>query len=113
MMKTMKAMFPYLLLLAANYYIVPLFMVDTGSAMVLLLAVMPCICIGGSFLYGFRNGFHIAYPVLAAALFVPSLFIYYNASAWIYASIFGGAALVGNGLGAWLCKAEPSAKKGE
>lgn len=108
MRKTTKEMLPYLLVLFVNFYILPLLMADTGTAMILLLAVMPGICTGCSLLYGLKRGFHTAYPVLAAALFLPTIYIHYNSSALLYTAVFGAAALFGSGLGAWIRKGRRS-----
>lgn len=104
MVNTAKNMLLYLFVLFVDFYILPLFMMNTGTAMILLLAVMPGICAGCSLLYGLRHGFHIAYPVLAAALFIPTVYIHYNSSAWVYTAAFGAAALFGDGLGALIRK---------
>lgn len=109
MKKAMKEMLPYLFVLFVNFYILPLFMADTGTAMILLLVVMPGICAGCSLLYGLKRGFHTAYPVLAAALFIPTIYIHYNSSARVYTAVFGAAALFCSGLGAWIHKTRKAA----
>ncbi len=94
-----KKMLPYLAVLAADFYLLPALMRDTGSAMVMLLMVIPLVCFACSLVYGIRNSFCIWYCVAAAVLFAPSVFIYYNASAWVYIIGYGVAALLGNLIG--------------
>ena len=94
-----KRMIPYLAVLAVDFYLLPALIRDTGSGMVMLLMVIPLVCFACSLVYGIRNSFCIWYCVIAAALFVPTIFIYYNASAWIYVVGYGIAALLGNLIG--------------
>ena len=51
MKKNFTAMLPYLLVLAADFYLLPLLMRDTGGAMVMMLCVMPVI----AFVCGMRG----------------------------------------------------------
>lgn len=99
-----KKMLPYLAILAADFYLLPALIRNTGSAMIMMLAVIPLVCFACSLVYGIRNSFCIWYCVAAAAMFAPSIFIYYNAGAWFYAIIYGIVALLGNLTGAALHK---------
>lgn len=83
------------LLLAADFYLLPCFISDTGSAMLLLLVLMPVVCFSLSVWYGMKNGATLFYPLAVAVLFVPSIFLFYNSSAWVYAVAYGVAALLG------------------
>ena len=47
-------------------------------------------------MYGIRNGFDFWYAFIVAILFIPSIFIFYNSSAWIYVVVYAGIALLGN-----------------
>lgn len=85
----------YCILLLA-FYAVPLFMKDTGSTMAFLLAIIPAICFMTSLAYGIKNGFHVRYAVIAAGMFIPSIFLFYNETAWIYAIAYGCIAFLGN-----------------
>jgi len=96
---TVKNAIPYALFLALDYYALPLLIQNTGTAMVLLLVVVPLLCLICSIVYGIKQGFHLLYAVMAALLFVPSIFVYYNTSAWVYILIYGVVALIGNGIG--------------
>ncbi len=99
MMKTLKNMGPYLAVNALDFYGLPLFIKNTGTGMLLLLVIMPLVCLICAAFYGARHGFHWQYTVLTAALFVPTIFIYYNSSAAVYVLAYGAAALIGNLLG--------------
>ena len=90
---------PYLLALAADFYLLPLLARDTGSAMLLMLCAMPLAAFFTAVVFGVRRGFHLALPAAALVLFLPSVFLYYNSSAWIYAPVYAAAVLAGNGLG--------------
>lgn len=79
-----------------NFYLLPLFIADTGSAMVVLLVLIPAVCFAISVVYGLKNGFRLEYPAITAVLFIPSVFIYYNSSAWVYIVAYGVIALLGN-----------------
>lgn len=95
-----KKMLPYLILLCITFYLFPLLIQNTGMGMLILLIVMPLICFVCSFLYGIKNYFQPLFSILLAVLFIPSLFIYYNSSALIYAFIYGLLSLLGLFLGA-------------
>lgn len=99
-MKTrLISLIPYALVLAADFYLLPLLMKDTGTAMLFMLCVMPLIAFISGVVYGAINGFNPILPIAALILFVPSIFIYYNSSAWIYSVIYAVIVLAGNGFG--------------
>lgn len=87
---------PYYAAMLLNFYLFPLFMADTGSAMIILLNLIPAVCFAISTAYGMKYGFHPVYAVIVAILFIPSMFIYYNTSAWVYIPGYGIIALLGN-----------------
>lgn len=67
--------------------------------MVLMLCVMPFIAFAAAVVYGMRNGFSLALPVAALVLFIPTVFIHYNSSAWVYAVVYAVIVLAGVGTG--------------
>lgn len=103
-MKIIKSMLPYLLVLAVDFYLLPLLITDTGLGIMMMLVVMPLICIGCSIVYGSKQAFHWQYPILAMVLFLPTVFLYYNISAWVYVPSYAIAALVGNLIGSFFRK---------
>ena len=72
--------------------------------MTILLIVIPLITLINSLIYGLRNIFDFIYPLVVAIMFIPTLFIYYNASAWIYIISYSLIALIGELLGKTLQK---------
>lgn len=102
-------MLPYLAIPALLFYLLPLMIRDTGSAMAVLLAALPLGCVMVSLFYGWKNGFQWMYPMFIALLFVPTVFIYYNDSAWGYVLAYGILSLAGNAIGAWIGKLKKKA----
>jgi len=90
---------PYGLLLLINYYALPLIIRDTGTAMLVLLVLVPLTSFVCSMVYGVKRGFHFLYVGIATLLFIPSIFIFYNSSAWVYVLFYGVVALAGNSIG--------------
>ncbi len=98
-MNKFKKMLPYLVVITIAFYLLPLIGRDTGSFMLILLVAMPIVCFIASLLYGLKEGFQLLYPVMVAALFTPTIFIYYNSSAWMYIVIYAVIALIGTAFG--------------
>ena len=97
-----KKMFPYVIyaaVLALAFYLLPLLIQDTGSGMFVLLLVAPALTFIASLFFGIRQGFSVILPLLVAALFAPTLFIFYNESAWIYIPAYAVIGLIGNAIG--------------
>ena len=95
-MKVFKGMIPYLGGIVAAFYLLPLCMRNTGGAMLVLLLVMPVLCLGISFAYGRKRGFHLFNPLAVSLCFLPSIWIFYNESALIYVAVYGALALLGS-----------------
>lgn len=95
----MKPMAPYLAVLAADFYLLPLLIRGTGSAMLFLLAVMPLAAFAAAVHYGTRQGFRPWLSIAALALFLPTTLLYYNGSAWVYGVFYALTVLAGTGLG--------------
>ena len=99
MKKKLLALIPYAIVLAINFYLLPLFVNNTGMAMLLMLCVIPMITFICALIYGVRQGFGYLLPTTATILFAPTIFIYYNSSAWVYIIAYAVIALAGNGIG--------------
>lgn len=99
MKKNFAAFVPYGIILVIDFYLLPFLAKDTGTAMLLLLCVMPFAAFVSAVIYGMRNGFCITLSIAALALFIPTIFIHYNTSAWIYAPAYAVIVLAGTGLG--------------
>lgn len=103
-MEKLKKNWIYYLIILIAFYLVPIRITDTGSGMAILLIVIPLIALITSLIYGLRNTFDFIYPLVVAIMFIPTLFIYYNASAWIYIIGYSLIALIGELLGKTLQK---------
>lgn len=77
------------------FYLLTLLMKDTGSAMFILLFVIPVITFVNAIIFGKKNSFDILYPLLVMVIFVPYVLIYMNESATIYIFIYGAISLMG------------------
>ena len=104
MKKSVKSLIIFLLINIAIFYIFPSFITDTGSAITVLLIILPLSCLFIAVRYGSLNSFHLAYPLLVALAFTPTIWIFFNESAWVYIPAYGGIALIGNLIGAGICK---------
>lgn len=82
---------------AVIFYLGPLFIVDTASAMMLLLILFPFVVIVFSFLNALYNS-SCLYAVLIMLIFAPTVWLYYNESATVYIWIYGALSLISGGL---------------
>lgn len=99
MKKKLSALLPYVIVLAIIFYVLPLLIKDTGIGMLMLLLVIPLLTFICALIHGVRQGFDFLLPLATAVLFAPTIFIFYNASAWVYIIAYAVIALVGNGIG--------------
>ena len=103
-MDKIKKNWVYYFIIFITFYLIPILIQDTGSGMFILLIVIPLITLITSIIYGLRNVFDFIYPLIVAILFIPTLFIYYNISAWVYIISYSLIALIGEILGKTLQK---------
>ena len=99
MKNKLTALIPYAIALAMEFYLLPLLMKDTGTSMLLMLCVMPLAALVCGVICGVRQGFAVLLPLVAMALYAPTVFIYYNVTAWVYIPIYGVIVLAGIGVG--------------
>lgn len=92
----------FYVILVLDFYGLPWLIRDTGSAMAMMLAVMPVVCVAASAGYGLRNGFRFGYVLAVAALFAPTIWIFYDESAWVYTVVYAGLAAVSSLIAGWL-----------
>lgn len=95
-MDKLKKNIVFYILLFIDFYVIPWFIKDTGSAMIVMLMIIPLICLITSIFYGIRNGFDFGYILIVAIIFTPSIFMFYNSSAWVYVVVYTVIALLGN-----------------
>lgn len=103
-MEKLKKNWIYYFIMFIAFYLVPILIKDTGSGMTILLIVIPLITLITSLIYGLRNTFDFVYPLIVAILFIPTLFIYYNTSTWIYIIVYSVIAVIGELIGKILQK---------
>ena len=99
-----KRMLPFLIFMAVVFYVLPFWIKDMSSSIIIMLTITPVLCFACSLLCGAYNSFSLWYVLLVMLLFVPAIFIYYNISAWIYIVGYGFFALAGNAIGVLLKK---------
>ncbi len=102
----MKKYIIYIAVLLLAYYVSPLIIKDTGSAMFVLLLLVPIVNFVLSFIYGVKCKFNIIYPLISGILFIPTIFIYYNSTATFYIVVYIVISLVGLLLGRIFYKKE-------
>ena len=95
-MDKLKKNIVFYILLFIDFYVIPSFIKNTGSAMIVMLMIIPLICLLTSVFYGIRNGFDFWYILIVAIMFTPSIFMFYNSSAWVYVVGYTVIALLGN-----------------
>ena len=103
-MKKIREMSVYLIVIILAFYVLPAFINDTGTGIFFLLILTPIICFVTSIIYGIRHSFNLIFLLLIIALFIPTIFIFYNESAAIYVLIYGIIAAIGNLLGSLIKK---------
>ncbi len=98
-MNTLKKMAPYTLLCAVAFNILPLFVNSTGGFMLNLLVLFPSLCFLSSLLYGLKQGWNLLYPIMIGILFIPTISLFYNRTAWVYCLGYSLLSLLGLYLG--------------
>lgn len=98
----LKQSVPLIACVVLVFYMLPLLIFDTSSAFTILLLAFPLTCLATAFIHGTKVSIDLFYPVLVMACFIPSIYIFFNESAWAYTYIYGAIALVGNLLGSSL-----------
>lgn len=98
-MKKLQEMLNYLIVLALVFYATPVLVEDTGSGMFILLGLVPLSTFLVSLVYGWLKSFSLLFPILVAALFVPTVYMFYNESALVYVAAYGVISLIGTFVG--------------
>lgn len=81
--------------LCINFYLFPFLFKESNQEMMVLLVVMPLITICLGIVYTSLVQPHWVYPLLVGVAFIPTMFMYYSISAWIFAIIHFLAFIVG------------------
>lgn len=101
-----RALFTPFFLLVTAFYLLPLLLKNTGASMIMLLVIFPAVCVVAASLVAWRSGFTWWWPLLAGLLFLPTIWIYYNSSAWVYTVAYGLVSLLGLGASVLMKKVE-------
>jgi hypothetical protein len=101
-MSRFKKLFPYSAAAASYFYLLPLLGRDTGSFILILIFAVPLLCLLTGLILGARHGIDLLYPLIVGSLFIPSIFLYYNSTAWVYILLYAMIAFGGNVLGSRL-----------
>lgn len=81
------------------------FISDTGSAIFILIILIPFILAINSTVYGARaKSFDLIYPVVSTIVFLPFVFIAMNESALVYAPAYLVIMLIFSGLSSFIAK---------
>lgn len=107
----MKKFLPFVLVILVAYYVFPLFIVDTGSGMFFLLLVIPLVSFLCAMVYSWKYSFNIFFVLCFSLLFIPTVYLFYNETAWNYVALYGAVALLGGLIGVGLRKVESLVKK--
>lgn len=99
MKKKLLSLIPYVVILAINFYLLPLLSKNTGMAILTMLLIMPLITFLAALIYAYISGFSIFLPLVVVLLFLPSVFIFYNESAYVYIVVYGIISIIGDFIG--------------
>lgn len=103
MEKFMKII-PYLFVQLLIFYFIPIVIKDTGSAMFTMLVMIPILSFITSLILGYRDKLQPLFPLCVMIVFIPSIYLFYNESAWIYILVYGIISFVGNLIGSIISK---------
>ena len=98
-MKKIYNIWPYLLAVAAVFYLLPMAAPYLLKNEMLQMGVMVLLTVGISAWCGVKHGFAWVFPLCVGLIFWPSIYLFYNRTAWIFVIFFAVAALLVNGLG--------------
>ena len=101
-MKKIKNLLPYLFIMGLAFYGFPF--IDRESGMLTLLILFPIVCFLVALVYSVKHSFSLVYSIIVMALFIPTIFIFYNETASIYVGMYGVISIVGNLLGSFVKK---------
>ncbi|MCR8967053.1 hypothetical protein [Streptococcus zalophi] len=86
-------------IVALIYYLSPLLLIqDTGSAIFILLIILPLFVFIVSEIYTVKNGFKWYFPIVVGLLWIPNIFLL-NDSAAFYIVFYGIISLIGQIIG--------------
>lgn len=97
MKQNIKGALVYLLLSIITFYLLPIIIPDFKPG--LLMLIFPIISFVLTFIHTLKNGFLIWLPIAVIIIFIPSMFIFYNYTAWGYIPIYACVMFLGGLFG--------------
>ena len=107
MKQILKKLIVYTIILVVVFYLIPIstkMEVPKELMITLLIVLNPIACLGTGAVFGLKHGFKWYFLILTPLLFIPSMYIFYNDSAFIYATIYIIFSALGMGIGCILRK---------
>lgn len=105
----LKTYFKYIGLFVLEFFGFQFLIQDTSSAMFILLIATPLCVLIESIMFGYAHGkFDIFFLLILEIVFIPSVFVFMNESALIYAFVYGVLGAVGEVIGIFIGKAKKS-----
>lgn len=98
-MSKFNKMIPYLIIYSISVYVLPLFGSSTGSYILILLFLLPTVSFVLSYLYAMNNKRNFLFSLFVGLIFIPSVYVYYNSSAYFYVGFYAVVSGVGNIIG--------------
>ncbi len=102
-----KKLMMYVIVLITVFFLIPIITllgVPKEFLITLLFVVNPVACLGTGAVFGIKHGFKWYFILLAPVLFIPSIFIFYNDSAWVYSAAYLLSSAAGLAIGCILRK---------
>src|SRR5659263_109801 len=102
MKQILRKLIVYIIILAVVFYLIPIAtkMGAPKELMITLLIVLNSIvCLGTGAIFGIKHGFKWYFLMLAPLLFIPSMYVFYNDSAFIYVVMYLFLSAAGLGIG--------------
>ena len=97
-----QRLFLFALVLAVNYFLMPLSIFDSDSAMAILLFLMPLVTLLTCFSYGCGHQVTWLLPLLSALLYLLSALLLFDSSWFSFTFLYAVLSFAGHGAGRWL-----------
>ncbi len=91
-----------IIVLLCIYYLLPLFNQELFFSIILLLAVNPLFSFVLAYNDAKKFGVNFLFSIVVGLLFIPSIFIYYNSTAYVYGIVYTMISFIGSFIGNYL-----------
>lgn len=102
-----KKLIPYTIFLSLVFFLIPIVTkMDTRIELMitLLIVLNPITCLGTGAIFGIKHGFKPYFLMLVSLLCIPSIYIFYNGTAFFYVVLYLFFSAAGLGIGCALRK---------